>query len=73
MDLPLDGTEPVDAIIEHFPVTSMWLYKRGIVCVQCGEVFWGSLCELCQERGIVGDEYADVLLGINEYLQANLS
>ena len=72
MDLPLDGTEPVDVIIEKYPATSMWLYKRGIICVQCGEVFWGSLCELCRQRGVAEEEFTELLQSINEYLQENM-
>ena len=42
----------VDELIEKYPQLSVFLSRRGVVCVQCGEVFWGTLRELLESKGL---------------------
>lgn len=67
-DLPLTGAEPVDVLLEEHPQASLWLNQRGVVCTQCGEVFWGQLKELCASKGIAGGEFAELLAELNAFL-----
>jgi len=41
----------VDDLLERFPELNLFLSRRGIICVQCGEVFWGTLEELIKSKG----------------------
>jgi len=68
MDLPLSGTEPVDDILDAYPMAGLWLSRQGVVCVQCGEVFWGSLKDLCECKKIKGREFDRLLNDFNAYL-----
>ncbi|MBN2081121.1 hypothetical protein JW859_02820 [bacterium] len=68
MELPLTGAEPVDELLEAFPRASRWLGDRGVICTQCGEVFWGSLSDLANYRKIEGEEFTKLLAELNEFL-----
>lgn len=68
MQLPLTGAEPVDELIEAFPVTRGWLGEHGLICVQCGEVYWGSLESLAKARKMDSARFIEVLAELNELL-----
>jgi hypothetical protein len=70
MQLPLTGAEPVDALLEAFPAGQRWLGDRNVLCTQCGEVFWGSLRELAEYRGIRGEAFDALLAELSEFLSA---
>ena len=68
MELPLTGEEPVDELLDAFPRASRWLGDRGVICTQCGEVFWGSLQDLANYRKIQGDDFTRLLAELNKFL-----
>ena len=68
-DLPLTGAEPVDVLLEDYPQASLWLNQHGVICMQCGEVFWGPLQELCAAKGIVGDDFTNLIAQLNAFLR----
>ncbi|HOD66202.1 MAG TPA: DUF1858 domain-containing protein [candidate division Zixibacteria bacterium] len=41
----------VDEMVERYPDAVRFLMSRGLPCVVCGEPFWGSLEELCRQKG----------------------
>lgn len=49
MEITLDTK--IEKILETYPSSSSFFAKRGLVCYICGEAFWGTLDELCQEKG----------------------
>ncbi len=50
--MTIDSDIHVDELLERHPKLSVFLSRRGIVCVQCGEVFWGTLRELVESKGL---------------------
>jgi hypothetical protein len=42
----------IDDLLEAHPELNVFLSRRGIMCVQCGEVFWGTLRELIESKGL---------------------
>jgi uncharacterized membrane protein YccC len=66
--LPLTGSEAVDAVLEDFPGASAWLARKGVICTECGEVFWGTLRELTQYRRLTEDQFQRLLDELNAYL-----
>jgi hypothetical protein len=68
MQLPLTGVEPVDELVDAYPATRAWLREHGLICVQCGEVYWGSLESLAQGRGMDRARFAEVLVELNALL-----
>ena len=69
MKLPLTGAEPVDLIMETYPMAGLWLNRQDVICVECGEVFWGSLQELCEIRKITDAKFERLLADFNAYLE----
>lgn len=56
----------VDDLLERYPELNVFLSRRGIICVQCGEVFWGTLRELIESKGLDVDH---VVAEINDELK----
>ncbi len=57
----ISADDHVDEIIENHPELTTFLQKRGIMCVQCGEVFWGTLRELVEQKGENIDEIIEAI------------
>ena len=45
----------IEELLEKYPQANRFLMKRGIICVQCGETYWGTLGELIREKGLDED------------------
>ena len=42
----------VEIIVQDHPKAVGWLVHKGIICVVCGEPFWGTLGELMERKNI---------------------
>lgn len=42
----------VEELVEEHPKAIGFLADRGIVCIRCGEPYWGSLRELARTRNL---------------------
>jgi len=42
----------VEELLEKYPKVNRFLMRRGIICVQCGETYWGKLGDLIDEKGL---------------------
>lgn len=67
MELPLTGDEQVEDIVAAFPHAGGWLTRHGVICTQCGEIFWGTLIELINTKGKAAERDA-IVEGLNEWL-----
>jgi hypothetical protein len=57
--------DSVEELVERYPSLVGFLMDREIVCIKCGEPFWGSLKELVQNKGKDVDR---IVAEINEHL-----
>lgn len=48
----IDRNTPVEDLVEQHPHAVRILSDFNIVCIRCGEAYWGSLGELAAEKGI---------------------
>ncbi|MBN1426496.1 DUF1858 domain-containing protein [Candidatus Fermentibacteria bacterium] len=55
-ELPITAETPIQWIVDTWPEAMHWLLQRGVVCVQCGDPFWGSLGELLSLKGVEDPE-----------------
>ena len=58
----------VEELVEAHPKAISWLADRGIVCIRCGEPYWGSLRELAAARSKDGDIDA-LVVDLNLFLE----
>lgn len=58
---------PVDEIVSKHPKAVGWLVERGIICVVCGEPYWGTLGELMERKEIANKE--ELLQELNSFLK----
>jgi hypothetical protein len=42
----------VEELVEAHPEAVGFLADRGIVCIRCGEPYWGTLRELAASKGL---------------------
>ncbi len=42
----------IEDLVRELPESVRTLSERGIVCIRCGEPYWGTLKELAAEKGI---------------------
>ena len=61
-------TDLVEQLVEQHPEIISFLLEREIVCIKCGEAFWGSLGDLIANKGKDVDA---VLEELNDYLTSN--
>jgi hypothetical protein len=47
----ISETDSVEELIERHPGIVGFLMDHDIVCIKCGEPFWGSLGELVRSKG----------------------
>ncbi len=40
----------IEDLLEKYPDLNAFLMERGVVCVLCGEPFWGTLGELIARK-----------------------
>ena len=52
MALVIDEDVRIEELVEALPEAVRILAERGIVCIRCGEPYWGTLAELASEKGI---------------------
>jgi hypothetical protein len=56
----------VDELVGKYPKAAGWLVQHGVICVVCGEPFWGTLGELMERKGI-GDP-DKIVKNLNRFL-----
>lgn len=57
----------VEDLVRAHPQAGGFLADRGVVCIRCGEPYWGTLGELMAAKGIA--EPAALVAVLNAYLQ----
>jgi hypothetical protein len=51
-ELMIRPEDHLDDLLEEYTGLNRSLRRRNIICVQCGEVYWGTLGELVREKGL---------------------
>jgi hypothetical protein len=57
----------VEELVEHYPKAVNFLADRGIVCIRCGEPYWGTLRELAASKSM-GDRVEEIVNDLKAYL-----
>ncbi len=53
---PITADEQVEDLVERIPEAVGLLMRKGIVCITCGEPYWGTLGKLIKEKGLPVEE-----------------
>lgn len=59
----IKSTDTVEDIIKEYPELNIYLIKKGIRCIVCGEPVWATLGELIEWKGMDVDR---VMAEIND-------
>jgi hypothetical protein len=57
----------IEELVEAHPELVGFLAERGVVCIRCGEPYWGTLRELMEMKGMAA-QVAQVVADLNRYL-----
>ena len=57
-------TDYVEELLEKYDGINVFLMKKGVVCIQCGEPVWGTLGELAKTKGI---DVNSLIIELNEH------
>jgi hypothetical protein len=52
--MELNADVSVEELVETHPKAIGFLAARGIVCIRCGEPYWGTLRDLAATKGLDG-------------------
>ncbi|MBD3373176.1 MAG: DUF1858 domain-containing protein [Candidatus Coatesbacteria bacterium] len=66
--MPLTPQTPVEVVLDEHPAAADWLLQRGVICLRCGEPFWGSLGELLRNKRYTDEETARLVDELNAHL-----
>jgi hypothetical protein len=55
----------VEELLAAHPKIAGLLADKGIICIRCGEPYWGTLRELAEHKGLEGtiDQIVDEIAG----------
>ena len=59
----------IEELIEEYPQAAGFLADRGLVCIRCGEPYWGSMRELASTKGLT-DQIDEMARDLADYLAA---
>jgi len=59
----------IEELIEEYPQAAGFLADRGLVCIRCGEPYWGSMRELASTKGLT-DQIDEMAQDLADYLAA---
>jgi hypothetical protein len=57
----------VEELVEDYPKAVNFLADRGIVCIRCGEPYWGSLRDLAAVKHLDG-QIDEIVENLRDYL-----
>jgi len=58
----------VEDLVDEYPGAVGFLAERGVVCIRCGEPYWGTLRELAAAKGL-GDRIDEIVQELRRYLE----
>jgi len=52
--MELTADIPIEELVNAYPQAAGFLADRGLICIRCGEPFWGTLRELADSKNMGG-------------------
>jgi hypothetical protein len=63
----VDADVYVEDLVAEHPRAVGFLAERGVLCIRCGEPYWGTLRELAATKGL-GDRIDEIVQDLQHYL-----
>jgi hypothetical protein len=48
--IEITADQQVEELVEKYPALVSWLLREGIVCIKCGEPYWGTIGDLIKSK-----------------------
>jgi len=62
----IDKSITIEDLVEDYPFSVLYLSKKGIRCIACGEPIWGTLEEACIEKNFSKEDIEAVVKELND-------
>jgi len=59
----------VEVLVTEHPAAIDFLAGRGILCVVCGEPYWGTLGQLIAQKRLTANEAESLLKALNAHVR----
>ena len=61
----IDSKITIEELVEVLPASVLYLSRKGIKCIACGEPIWGTLGEAAREKGFSETEIMEFVKELN--------
>lgn len=61
----------IEDLVSHYPFSIIYLMKKGIRCIACGEPVWGALKEAVLEKGFSENELETFITEMKEMAKSS--
>jgi hypothetical protein len=58
-------------VLAKYPEVNTFFLERRILCMVCGEPFWGTIGELLEQKGFDEGGQDKIMNDCNEYIKQN--
>lgn len=65
----IDKDTTIEDIIVMLPESVSYFMKKGIKCISCGDIIWGTIYEVCIDKGYKTEEINDIINDLNKILK----
>ncbi|BAI80764.1 conserved hypothetical protein [Deferribacter desulfuricans SSM1] len=55
----------IEELVNKKPKSVEYMSKKGIICVKCGEPIWGTIYEVCKDKGFNDQEIEEIVKELN--------
>lgn len=62
----------IEQLLEWYPPAALFLSKRGIRCIACGEPIWGTIEDAALEKGFSSAEIDQIIIELNHLYEEKI-
>ncbi|MGA1863195.1 DUF1858 domain-containing protein [Deferribacter thermophilus] len=55
----------IEELVNKKPKSVEYMSKKGIICIKCGEPIWGTIYEVCKDKGFNDQEIEEIIKELN--------
>lgn len=60
---------PVEVLVAEHPAAIGFLAEHGILCVVCGDPYWGTLGQLIAQKGLPADQAEALVRALDAFVR----
>ena len=69
----IDKSITIEDLVEDYPFSVLYISRKGIRCIACGEPIWGTLEEACIEKNFSQEDIKAVVKELNDMAKEQIT